>query len=77
MNGGSLPDVQVNLQGLVADSYDLSNDLLTLYKGSTVVDTLNFNDGAASTFVGQGASGVVIGMNESALGGVTALPLHM
>ena len=77
VNGGSLPDVQVNLQGLVADSYDLSNDLLTLYKGSTVVDTLNFNDGAASTFVGQGASGVVIGMNESAPSGVTALPLHM
>ena len=76
-NGSILPNEQVNLQGLVADSYDLSNDLLTLYKGSTVVDTLNFNDGAASTFVGQGASGVVIGMNESALpSGVTALPLH-
>ena len=77
LNGSTLPDVQVNLQGLVADSYNISNDLLTLYNGSTVVDTLNFSQQAVSMFVGQGGSGVVIGMNESMPSGVTALPVHM
>ena len=75
-NDAGLPSVQVNLQGLVADSYDLTNDMLTLYKGSTVIDTLKFNDASNSTFVGQGASGVVIGINETVPSGVTTLPLH-
>ena len=75
-NGG-LPDEQINLQGLVADSYDISNDLLTLYKGGTVVDTVKFNQDANSLFVGQGASGVVVGMNEAMPAGVTALTQHI
>ncbi len=68
---------QVNLLGLQADSYSLANDLLTLYAGHKVIDRIAFQSStAASTFVGQGASGVVIGINEAAPAGVTPLPLH-
>lgn len=70
-------DEQVNLLGLHADSYSLGNDLLTLYAGHRVIDRIAFQSSPeANTFVGQGAAGVVIGINEAAPAGVTPLPLH-
>jgi hypothetical protein len=68
---------RVNLLGLHADSYSLANDMLTLYAGHKVVDRLALQTTpAATTAIGQGASGVVIGLDGQLPAGVTSLPMH-
>jgi hypothetical protein len=70
------PGDQVNLLGIQADSYSLANDLLTLYSDDKVVDRLRLHDTSGSTSVGQGPSGVVIGMNLALPSDVSPLPTH-
>ena len=72
---GSVPPSEIDLVGIKADSYSITNDLLTLYAGSNVVDRLTLHGNAAHEFVGQGSSGVAIGINGQPAG-VTPLPLH-
>ena len=72
---GSGPLSEIDLAGIKADSYSMTNDLLTLYAGHKVVDRLALHATPARTFVGQGSSGVVIGLNSQPAG-VSLLPLH-
>ena len=72
---GSAPPSEIDLVGIKADSYSLTDDLLTLYAGHNVVDRLNLHATLAQTFVGQGSSGVVIGLNGQPAG-ISLLPLH-
>lgn len=72
---GSGPLSEIDLAGIKADSYSMTNDLLTLYAGDKAVDRLAFHATPARTFVGQGSSGVVIGLNSQPAG-VSLLPLH-
>lgn len=74
------------LQGVTADSYTYQNDMLSLYNGSTVVDTLNLalqtsNNGlAAATNFGVsqvGGSVVLHADGASYQGGGTLLPVHV
>jgi hypothetical protein len=72
---GSGPLSEIDLGGIKADSYSMTNDLLTLYAGDKVVDSLVLHATPARTFVGQGSSGVVIELNGQSTG-VSGLPLH-
>ena len=72
---GSAPASEIDLAGIKADSYSMTNDLLTLYAGDKVVDSLVLHATPAQIFVGQGSSGVVIEFNGQSTG-VSGLPLH-
>jgi hypothetical protein len=72
---GSAPASEIVLAGIKADSYSMTNDLLTLYAGDKVVDSLVLHATAAQMFVGQGSSGVAIELNGQSTG-VSGLPLH-
>ena len=74
------------LQGVTADSYTYQNDMLSLYNGSTVVDTLNLalqtsNNGlaAATDFgVSQAGGSVILHADGNTYqGGGTLLPVHV
>jgi hypothetical protein len=70
-------DNTINLLGVHADNYSITDDMLRLYDGNTLVDRLHFNDTASSTFVWQGPSGIVIGMNPSSVpADLVPLPAH-
>ena len=72
---GSGPLSEIDLAGIKADSYSMTNDLLTLYAGDKVVDSLVLHAMPAQMFVGQGSSGVAIELNGQSTG-VSGLPLH-
>jgi hypothetical protein len=72
---GSAPASEIVLAGIKADSYSMTNDLLTLYAGDKVVDSLVLHATPAQMFVGQGSSGVAIELNGQSTG-VSGLPLH-
>jgi hypothetical protein len=73
----SATDNEVLLQGVHADSYSLMNDMLMLYRSNKVVERLQFHETGVATFVGQGSSGVLIGMNlANPPAGFTALSPH-
>jgi hypothetical protein len=72
---GSAPASEIDLAGIKADSYSMTNDLLTLYAGDKVVDSLVLHATPAQMFVGQGSSGVVIEFNGQSTG-VSGLLLH-
>jgi hypothetical protein len=68
---------QVDLLGLKADSYTYKNDLLSIFNGKTVVDTLRL---AASQFtVSQSLTGVgvVVWTTPDVGTGGTILPVHV
>jgi len=65
---GSAPASEIDLIGIKADSYSMTDDLLTLYAGHKVVDRLTLRATPAQTFVEQGSSGVVIGLNGQPAG---------
>jgi hypothetical protein len=68
---------QIDLLGVHADSYAWADDMLLLFNGDKVVEGLRLHDTAASTFVGQGASGVVVAMNPGTPpGDLTPLAVH-
>ena len=72
------PDNKIDLLGVHADSYTLSDHVLRLFSASNeVVGRLRLDDQANSTFVGQGAAGVLVGLDlSSPPGGYTQLPVH-
>ena len=78
-SGPSGPSVDLlTLTGLGgADSYDLKNDLLSIYQGNTVIDTVNLKtNGEPYTVATQGGNvGVYIGMDAPS--GASILPLHV
>ncbi len=72
---GIAPPSEIDLAGIKADSYSMTDDLLTLYAGHKVVDRLTLHATPAQMSVRQGSSGVVIGLNGQPAG-VGLLPLH-
>lgn len=70
------PASEIDLTGIHANSYSMANDLLTLYAGHKVVDRLALDATAAQTSVGQGSSGIVIGLNGTPADATSLLPLH-
>ncbi len=55
------PTNAIDLLGIAADSYSYKNDLLSLYKGGKVVDTLKLAAGASQFQVTENTAGVSIG----------------
>jgi spore coat protein U-like protein len=56
---------RIELLGIHADSYAFTNDLLNLYAGDRVVESLRLDNTAVPITVDQAPTGVVIGMNLS------------
>jgi len=73
--GSGGPLSEIDLIGIKADSYSMTNDVLSLYVGQTVVDRLALHATPGQTFVGQGSSGVVIGLNGQPAN-TSLVPLH-
>jgi hypothetical protein len=71
------PEVQINLAGLSATSYDFKNDLLTLYQGNTAVYQLklNANPGFAVQDYTESGGGVSL-TYAPADAHLTGLPQH-
>ncbi len=77
----SLYNGEVDLKGLVADSYNYQNNVLSLFKGDKLVDTMRMQASQFTTDtlrVMQTGSGVVFGdlNHTSAVAGVV-LPVHV
>jgi hypothetical protein len=72
------PSSSLDLVGLAATSYDLKNDLLTLYQGNKAVYQLHLTDQPDGTFyVTSGTGGVVVGNWPSVFGPPpVGLPQH-
>ncbi len=74
------PSNTVHLAGITdADSYSYKNDILSLFHGAQVVDTLRFAAGANPFQVNEGSTGVYIGSTGEPppVSGTIVLPQHI
>jgi hypothetical protein len=75
---------EIQLEGLYATSYNIKGDLLTLFAGNKVMDTLKFalqptvyEQGPVDFGVSVSHAGVSIHADASDYGGYTNLPMHV
>jgi hypothetical protein len=61
----------IYLAGLHANTYDLKNDMLRLYNGNSIVDTLRLNNGTSEPVtVAQNSSNVIVEFGAAAAPGI-------